>query len=258
MSEDGTAPPPQVFVVDSQASYISMPSGKKSTWAKAGQKFLLLLLGLSVLAILVEGYLIYILYQRTEAFSRCGSNPLCHNSSHPLKPEEQNGRISSQKGNKESNEIPPLQTQKRPLAHLLGAEDPVGDNDEVRWNSHTKQDIVKMGYNNSRLIIQQEGFYYVYSKVEIDVSQETKPIFHKIMKSSNAYMWHNIELLNSKSNCCQHKGLLNSDVEDIRSSFLAGIFHLQKGDQIFVTLSRIQKLSRGANRNCFGAFLIDQ
>lgn len=119
-----------------------------------------------------------------------------------------------------------------------------------------------MGYNNSRLIIQQEGFYYVYSKVEIDVSQETKPIFHKIMKSSNAYMWHNIELLNSKSvpssNCCQHKGSLNSDVEDIRSSFLAGIFHLQKGDQIFVTLSRIQKLSRGANRNCFGAFLIDQ
>lgn len=66
MSEDGLAPPPQVFVVDSQASYISMPSGKKSRWAKEGQKFLLLLLGLSMLGVLVEGYLIYILYQRTE------------------------------------------------------------------------------------------------------------------------------------------------------------------------------------------------
>lgn len=66
MSEDGSAPTPQVFVVDSQASYLSMPRSKKSTWAGAGQKFLPLLLALLALAVFVEGYLIYILYQRTE------------------------------------------------------------------------------------------------------------------------------------------------------------------------------------------------
>ncbi|MEQ2177591.1 hypothetical protein GOODEAATRI_005115 [Goodea atripinnis] len=120
MSEGGVAPPPQVFVVDSQASYISMPSGKKSTWARVGQKFLLFLLGLSMLLIFVEGYLIYILYQRTEALFRCGSNPLCHNLSHPLTSEHQDGRVSSQIGAKESNEIHPLWTQKRAFAHLLG------------------------------------------------------------------------------------------------------------------------------------------
>ncbi|KAK5602712.1 hypothetical protein CRENBAI_002491 [Crenichthys baileyi] len=256
MSEGGAAPPPQVFVVDSQASYISMPRGKKSTWARVGQKFLLFLLGLSMLLIFVEGYLIYILYQRTEALFRCGSNPLCHNLSHPLTSENQDGRVSSQIGAKESNEIHPLWTQKRPFAHLLGAENPVGDDNVVLWNSLAQQDRKNIGYNNSRLIIKQEGFYYVYSKVEIDVSQETKPIFHRIMRNPSGY-GKPIELLKSTSNCCLHKGSANSGAEDIRSSFLAGIFHLQQDDQIFVTLSKIGKLSPGANENSLGAFMID-
>ncbi|MEQ2270675.1 hypothetical protein XENORESO_007994 [Xenotaenia resolanae] len=234
MSEGGAAPPPQVFVVDSQASYISMPSGKKSTWARVGQKFLLFLLGLSMLLIFVEGYLIYILYQRTEALFRCGSNPLCHNLSHPLTSEHQDGRVSSQIGAK-------------------GAENPVGDDDVVLWNSLAQQDRKNIGYNNSRLIIKQEGFYYVYSKVQIDVSQETTPIFHRIMRNPSGY-GKPIDLL---SNWCQHKGPANSGTEDIRNSFLAGIFHLQEKDQIFVTLSKIGKLCPGAIENSLGAFMID-
>lgn len=66
MSEAGTGAPQQVFVVDSQANYIPMPTVRKSKWAQDGMKIILLLLGLCILGLVVEGFLIYKVYQRTD------------------------------------------------------------------------------------------------------------------------------------------------------------------------------------------------
>lgn len=66
MAEGGVGTSPQVFVVDRQATYVSVPSEKKTRWAKVSQKFLLLLVGLAVLGLVVEGYFIHNLYKKTE------------------------------------------------------------------------------------------------------------------------------------------------------------------------------------------------
>lgn len=66
MAEGGMGTCPQVFVVDSQANYVSVPGGKKSRWARAGQKSLLLLVGLALSGLVVEGCFIYRLHKRTE------------------------------------------------------------------------------------------------------------------------------------------------------------------------------------------------
>lgn len=66
MAEGGVGACPQVFVVDSQANYVSVPSGKKLRWARAGQRFLLLLVGCTMLGLVVEGCLIYNLYKQME------------------------------------------------------------------------------------------------------------------------------------------------------------------------------------------------
>ncbi|XP_043970412.1 uncharacterized protein LOC122829713 [Gambusia affinis] len=254
MSEDGSAPTPQVFVVDSQASYLSMPRSKKSTWAGAGQKFLPLLLALLALAVFVEGYLIYILYQRTEAFSGCVSNNLCHNVSDPVKSEQQNGRTSSQIGTQESNEIPPLQPQKRPFAHMMGAHK--SHDTVVEWKSQGHDNRRRMEYSNSRLVIKQEGYYYVYSKLVVDVSEATSPIFHKIVRNPSGYATP-IDLLKSKSNWGPEKSSDGAPGEDKWRSFLSAIFFLQEGDEIYVTLSNMEALSPEANENCLGAIWID-
>ncbi|PWA14884.1 hypothetical protein CCH79_00014273, partial [Gambusia affinis] len=276
MSEDGSAPTPQVFVVDSQASYLSMPRSKKSTWAGAGQKFLPLLLALLALAVFVEGYLIYILYQRTEAFSGCVSNNLCHNVSDPVKSEQQNGRTSSQIGTQESiemqllllplfpqnfiifhiksNEIPPLQPQKRPFAHMMGAHK--SHDTVVEWKSQGHDMRRRMEYSNSRLVIKQEGYYYVYSKLVVDVSEATSPIFHKIVRNPSGYAT-SIDLLKSKSNWGPEKSSDGAPGEDKWRSFLSAIFFLQEGDEIYVTLSNMEALSPEANENCLGAIWID-
>ncbi|XP_032417744.1 uncharacterized protein LOC116719355 [Xiphophorus hellerii] len=254
MSEDGSAPTPQVFVVDSQASYLSVPRSKKSTWARVGQKFLPLLVALFALSIFVEGYLIYILYQRTEAFSGCVSNNLCHNLSHSVKSEQQNGRSSSRIGTPESNEIPPLQPQKRPFAHLMGAQK--SNDNVVQWKSQGHDDRRRMEYLNSRLIIKQEGYYYVYSKLVVDVLEATSPIFHKIVRNPSGYAT-SIDLLKSKSNWGLEKRSDGVSGENKWRSFLSGIFFLQEGDEIYVTLSNMETLSPEANENCLGAIWID-
>lgn len=48
----------------------------------------------------------------------------------------------------------------------------------------------------------------------------------------------------------------SSEAEDLWNSFLAGIFHLQVGDQIFVTLENIQKMRTGLTDNFMGAFML--
>ncbi|XP_008403779.1 tumor necrosis factor ligand superfamily member 14 isoform X2 [Poecilia reticulata] len=261
MSEDGSAPTPQVFVVDSQACYLSVPK-KKSTWARAVQKFLPPLLILFALAVIVEGYLIYILYQRTEALSGCVSNNLCHNVSHPGNSDQQDGKTSRRIGTQgwnESNEIPPLQPQKRPFAHLMGAEK--SKDNVVQWKSQGHEDRRRMEYRNSRLVINQEGYYYVYSKLVVDVSEATSPIVHTIMSKPSGY-GSLVELLKSKSNWGPKKSSDSSEnrgnsSEDKWRSFLSGIFLLQDGDEIYVTLSNMDKLSPEANENCLGAIWID-
>lgn len=66
MAEGGVGTCPQVFVVDSQANYVSVPRRKKSKWARVSQKFLLLLVGLTMLGLVSEAYLIYNLYKKME------------------------------------------------------------------------------------------------------------------------------------------------------------------------------------------------
>uniref|UniRef100_A0A3B3TN12 Tumor necrosis factor ligand superfamily member 14-like n=1 Tax=Poecilia latipinna TaxID=48699 RepID=A0A3B3TN12_9TELE len=243
MSEDSSAPTPQVFVVDSQASYLSMPK-KKSTWARVVQKFLPPLLTLFALAVVVEGYLIYILYQRTEVRRVClGMSDRMRGDPLGLK----------------SNEIPSLQPQKRPFVHLMGVEK--SNSNIVQWRSPAHDDRRRMEYRNSRLIINQEGYYYVYSKLVVDVSEATSPIVHTIMSKPSGY-GSLVEFLKSKSNWGPKKSSDSSEnrgtsSEDKWRSFLSGIFLLQDGDEIYVTLSNMDKLSLEANENCLGAIWID-
>lgn len=66
LPETGVSTYPPVFVVDSQASDLHLPVQRKTKWARDGQRFLLLLVGLTVIGLLVEGFLIINLYQRTQ------------------------------------------------------------------------------------------------------------------------------------------------------------------------------------------------
>ncbi|XP_042341359.1 tumor necrosis factor ligand superfamily member 14-like [Plectropomus leopardus] len=264
MAEAGVATCPQVFVVDSQANYVSVPGGRKQRWARISQKFLLPLVGLALLGLVVEGFFIYSLYEKTQEFSNCKSHPLCRNLSTPQASAQQGGPKMGQGGHKESNEIPtvkPLreQVQQRPFAQLTGSNTPKGANNVVLWeNIHGDAITYNMSYDNGHLVVQQEGYYYIYSKLTLDATEECSLIQHKVMRDTSAYD-KPLELMRSKSNRCltrEHLSTTPPREEDLWNSFLAGIFHLQRGDKIFVTLEDINKLRPGPKDNLMGAYLI--
>uniref|UniRef100_A0A3B4XVJ8 Tumor necrosis factor ligand superfamily member 14-like n=1 Tax=Seriola lalandi dorsalis TaxID=1841481 RepID=A0A3B4XVJ8_SERLL len=238
MAEGGVATSPQVFVVDSHLNYVSVPSTKRPRWARVGQRFLLLLVGLTVLGLVVQGFLIYHLYKKTEVSlirHSARNKQSCHQRPHPE------------------------QIQQRPFAHLMGSNDPAGENNVVQWMHEGGEAIIRnMSYNKGRLLVEKEGYYYLYSKVQLNTGEECSLIQHRVMKDTHAY-GESIELMKSKSLRCRTQKSSSakaSDGEDLWNSFLAGIFHLQEGDQIFVTLENIQKMRTGNTDNFMGAFMI--
>ncbi|XP_063331501.1 tumor necrosis factor ligand superfamily member 14-like [Pelmatolapia mariae] len=246
MSEGGVGACPQVFVVDSQASYIKMPPERKPRWGSQLQKFLLLLVGLAMLGIIVEGFLIYKLYQRTEEFSLF--NLGLKNQSNP-KPESLVGQLRDEKISGD---------ERRPFAHLLGSNSPGGENDVVQWAKEGEAVTQDMKYEKGRLTVEKEGYYYIYSKVIMNAVEECSLSQHKVMKETKAYD-KPIELMQSKSIHCStskpHSKLPETS-EDLWNSYLAGIFPLQVGDEIYVTLRNITKIHGGSTLNFMGAFMV--
>ena len=200
------------------------------------------------------------------------------------------------------------------LVFLSGSNPPRQENNVVQW-THESGDAIthQMGYDKGQLLVEKEGYYYLYSKVQLNAVLECSLILHKVMKDTSAYGLP-IELMRSKrlvlvlhftsSLCCCNCGysgasclylhisvfggklmlvlplsfLLRNLVlffstslrcrtpkpvsvkalegEDLWNSFLAGIFHLQIGDKVFVTLDNIQKIRTGPTDNFMGAFMI--
>lgn len=66
MSDSAVGPFPQVFVVDSQASCVSVPTAKKAKCSGMGQKILFMLMGIAMLGLALQAYLIFNLYNKVE------------------------------------------------------------------------------------------------------------------------------------------------------------------------------------------------
>ncbi|XP_033964059.1 tumor necrosis factor ligand superfamily member 14-like isoform X4 [Pseudochaenichthys georgianus] len=232
MAEGDVDPYPQVFVVDSQANYVSMPGEKRPRWVRSGQTFLLLLVGLALLGLVVEGCFIYSLYKKTEG-----------------------GTILSQVGSKVRPHLEDI--QQRPFAQLIGSDSYIGENNEVQWEDKNGETVThNMGFEKGRLMVKEDGYYYIYSKVTLNVAEECELIQHKIIKATSAY-GKDIELLKSKSlRCFNPTRSPITHKEDIRNSFLAGIFHLESGNTIFVTLENSPKMLPRHTEYLMGAFMI--
>ncbi|XP_074519467.1 tumor necrosis factor ligand superfamily member 14-like [Halichoeres trimaculatus] len=267
MAETCVGSPPQVFVVDSQASYISIPVGRKQRWARAGQKFLLLMMGLVVFGLVVQGCLIHNLTKKIEAFSLCMSHPLCQNLSSAISTSLQGnvmlGRISSTNNFNEISTGGPLteDIQQRPFAHFMGSSLTLDRDNVVHWINNSADSIRQnMGYRDGRLLVERMGYYYLYSKVSLDAEEQCSFFQHEVWKYTKAY-GKPIRLMKSKRpRCLTHRpSNKNPPVgEDYWNSFLAGIFELQQGDEIYVKLDSKEKRHPDPADNLMGAFMISE
>lgn len=107
--------------------------------------------------------------------------------------------------------------------------------------------LYEMSYKDGRLVIQKEGFYYVYSKVTFS---DTGSFHHSIAVNTKLYIGKSITLLNSRKYSERSNNVQSN-------SYLGGVFHLYKDDALFVKVSNTSKVVRHRFfENIFGAYMI--
>lgn len=244
MAEGDFGAHPQVFVVDSQASYLPLPSRRHPRWGGIRRRLPPFLMGLVLCVLAVQSGCLYYLYKRTTALQGTASS-------------QENGSVLRRSGSEETNEIPGLDRtrppgrQKKPSAHLMGSSQ-MPENFVVQWDPAGDAHLQAMDYKNGYLFVKEEGYYYVYSKVNFKV--DCSLFKHKVMRLYKGYTIP-LELMTSnRMQCFGNKE--GSEEDNLRNSFLGGTFFLHDGDAIFVTVEKPVLLRLGSVGNFLGAFRI--
>lgn len=80
---------------------------------------------------------------------------------------------------------------------IQGSDSEMGKTDVVQWATHGEAVTQDMKYEEGRLTVEKEGYYYIYSKVIMNAAEECSLSQHKVMKKTKAYD-KPIELMQSK------------------------------------------------------------
>ncbi|KAM6971823.1 tumor necrosis factor ligand superfamily member 14-like [Aplochiton taeniatus] len=224
MNEEGDGAFPQIFVVDSQASYSNLPSVSHLRTGRIRQRLLPVLVGMALFGVLVEACFIAYLCSRIE-------NP-AHEASQQNMGSTQQHTAPGGSSNREK------------------------EGDMVHWESHLGEVVVhEMEYADGRLVIKKGGDYFIYSKVHFAerAADKCSLLLHKFIK--RAYGYENpIELMKAKRYHCSSQH--SADNDGLYNSYLGGVFHLFAGDAIYITVNKKELLRLGSADNFMGAFMI--
>lgn len=133
------------------------------------------------------------------------------------------------------------------LSHVAGNSTVNG---VVLWNEHHESILhqVKLKPAEGKLVIEKEGYYSVYSKIHFQDDKIT--CTHSVLRTTDRYRFE-IPLLQSSR---LHRILLRPRITD--NSFLSGMFHLYKGDAVFVRVKNCTIVLSNAAENYFGVFMV--
>ncbi|XP_031723832.1 tumor necrosis factor ligand superfamily member 14 [Anarrhichthys ocellatus] len=221
---------PSVCVVDTHTTRPAVPPRLSQVRRRAGaaQTLLFLLVSVALCGMAIEACFIYRLYRPGSAASASSSKLIA-------------GPVVTSPP--ETLVIPPS----KPVAHLTDGQDVVHGAKIMAWSMDADPLLYEINYKDKSLVIQKEGYYSVYSKVsflDIDVFR------HYVNRRTERYPGGSIPLLMSRR--------LSGRSSQMRSnSYLAGVFHLTKGDALFVEVSNTSNIARlKSYENVFGAYMI--
>ncbi|XP_028977719.1 tumor necrosis factor ligand superfamily member 14 isoform X2 [Esox lucius] len=219
-------PYPQVFVVDSQASYSPEPSSRRR-WRGVRGRALHYLVALAVIGMLMEAGCIMHLYNRTRDLI---------NAAQPSA-QQVGGTAQGFTGSEGSNS-------------------PVLADNVVPWLEDKSLLMFTHGMvlNDSRLVVRKEGYYYVYSKVHF--VEDCSLFKHQVMMKTDSYGNPIVLMKANRYHCPTHKSKQQNSPQNIGNSYLGGVFHLSPGAKLYVTIDSPTLLKPGADDNFMGAFMI--
>ncbi|XP_031428541.1 tumor necrosis factor ligand superfamily member 14-like [Clupea harengus] len=116
------------------------------------------------------------------------------------------------------------------------------------WDDQGENILHEMKYKDGVLTIQQEGYYFVYSKIYFVLTHDIS-LEHSVIRTS---MYYSKEMVLLMSREYQSKSAKNVRT----NSYLGGMFHLLKGDTIFVRVNNARVILSTSAENYFGAYMV--
>ncbi|XP_034448094.1 tumor necrosis factor ligand superfamily member 14 isoform X1 [Hippoglossus hippoglossus] len=223
---------PNVYVVDSRATRPhTLPRlGQRQRRAGVAQTLLFLLVSVALCGMTIEACFIYRLYFLEPAASASFSKLT-------------GGEDVTSTTKSPSYDILPS----KPVAHLTDGNDVVHGQEIMEWSMIAEPILYDMAYKDGSLIIQKEGYYYVYSKVFFS---EGGTFYHSVDMNTQKYPGKSITLQRSRK-------YPSKKSEQQSNSYLGGVFHLYKDDALLVRVRNTSKIQRHKSyENFFGAFMI--
>lgn len=125
----------------------------------------------------------------------------------------------------------------------------------LSWSENGFPLLYEMSYRKGNLIIQQEGYYFVYSKVFF---LDDGTFHHYVMLHTQRLAGANITLLQARKyspHLCSVKCKDNASARS--NSYLAGVFHFFQNDSVYVNVSDSSHVIQHKSvENVFGAFML--
>ncbi|KAM7387175.1 hypothetical protein PAMA_009678 [Pampus argenteus] len=229
---------PSVYVVDTHTIGPPVPPKLSQGRRRAGkaQTLLFVLVSVALCGMTIEACLIYRLYQTEPVTSATSSKIIAEQA------------VTSPVVKWRKPVLP-----SKPVAHLTDGQDVVHEKMIMSWSRDADPLLHEMDYKDNSLVIQKDGYYFVYSKVFF---MDNGLFHHFVELHTEKYIGKSINLLQSRQYfiCKKHR----CDGYDKRSnSYLGGVFHLERGNAIFVKVSNTSKVLRHQySENFFGAYMI--
>ncbi|XP_041943344.1 tumor necrosis factor ligand superfamily member 6-like [Alosa sapidissima] len=224
---------PNVFMVDTHTDYPPPLPPKPVPFRKrrsVAQPVLFALVILALCGMAVEACFIYSLYT---------------SKSSPGDSETQ--EMSKQVADKPTPIDNPVVPPSKPLAHMNSNQKPTADG-LMLWHDYGESIIHGMKYKDGGLIIQEEGYYFVYSKVYF-TEKHNISLLHSIVRTTDRYP-EELVLLQSRE-------YIPKSIKNFKTnSYLGGMFHFFKGDTIFVRVNNTEIILSTSADNYFGAYMV--
>ncbi|KAI4877506.1 hypothetical protein NFI96_027203 [Prochilodus magdalenae] len=153
----------------------------------------------------------------------------------------------------ENSTVPRFQKRTKPLAHLKAGKEQPGTDGVMPWDVSVELDLHQLEYKENKLVVEKEGYYYVYSKLCFNVDNDL--FTHLVvMTTQPPVTQYSIELLHSQYYTNHPNATQNESL--IQNSYLGGMFHFFKGDAVFVLVRNGTVQLESAANNYFGMFMV--
>ncbi|KAJ8349183.1 hypothetical protein AAFF_G00184060 [Aldrovandia affinis] len=162
-----------------------------------------------------------------------------------------------EKSHQDGTEIPPTTKKisvikpRKPIAHLTGWDPPRSDG-ILLWDSVYRNAFMQdLDYKEGGLVVQKEGYYYVYSKVYF--TEPRCSMFRHTVLWRTPRITSDLKLMESKRFHCQ----VSRQQRELMNSYLGGVFHLYNGDTLLVRAkNHTLIIDQSSYDNFFGAYMI--